>query len=146
MTEQEKLDWQDLFNYVKKEIMGYDDTIKFPKYLMLRLKGYATGKLIANSKQKNQASYSYKEILIVFKMLKGKIVSYIGDGAKFKDEQHKINAIMYIIEKEGNDIILKYRNAKKHSEKIDSIEVNVVESEYVPRERKKVQDRLKNLF
>ena len=37
MSEEEKRDWNELCEYFKKEILGYGDDMKFPKFLALRL-------------------------------------------------------------------------------------------------------------
>ena len=46
MTESEIKEWNELCEYVKRDILGYDKDIKFPKFLILRLKGLKEGKFI----------------------------------------------------------------------------------------------------
>ena len=68
MTEKEKKDWNELCEYVKKEILQYDDSLKFPKHLALRLKGLKDGKFMCNNNTQNLANYSFEEILLTFKI------------------------------------------------------------------------------
>ena len=39
--------WIELCEYVKKEILEYDDNMKFPQYLALKLQGIKRGEHIA---------------------------------------------------------------------------------------------------
>ena len=36
---EEKSSWNELCDYVKREILEYDENMKFPKYIALKLKG-----------------------------------------------------------------------------------------------------------
>lgn len=143
---EEKLEWEALYEYVKSNVLMYDSSLKFPKYLVLRLKGLATGKFMANKNQKPLANYSYKEILLTFKIAKSKIDGYLFDSSKFKNEEHKINGIMIIVEKEINDVVLRLRGAKKNEEKIERVEIIESDATYVIRPKKEISDRLKKLW
>ena len=138
--------WKELYFYVKKEILNYDDEIGLPKFAVLRLKGLTNGKFMANKKTDNNGKYTFKEILIVFKLLKGKIKSYLSDDTKFKDEQHRINGVIYIVEKEMNEIILKLRKNIQQQENVNRVEVSDKEVEYVKRDDVGVKNKLKNLW
>ena len=47
MTQLEKEDWDELYQYIKKDIFEYTDQA-LPKYMILRLKGLVEGKFMAN--------------------------------------------------------------------------------------------------
>ncbi len=121
MTEQEKLDWGELYQYIKKDIFEYE-TQRLPKYMILRLKGLAEGKFIANKHIESMAKYDYKHILYAFKINKLKIKEIVKSSA-FKNEQHKFNTIMLIIEKDINDVVNRLNQRKKSEEKIESIDI-----------------------
>jgi len=117
-------EWNDLCEYVKKEILEYPNDMKFPKYLALRLRGLESGQFIANKKQTPQANYDYKTILITFKICKSKILQYfIGNQTKFKDERHKINTIMLFVENEINDVTIRLKNVKHSEDKIEKMKM-----------------------
>jgi hypothetical protein len=119
---QEWLDWCELHDYVKKEILQYDDNIKLPKYMILRLQGLKDGKFIANKKIQPNASYEYKTILYTFKICKPKILQYLtANKTKFKDEKHKFNSIMIFIENEINDVVLRIKNKQQSESKIENM-------------------------
>jgi len=127
MTNEEKQDWSDLCNYVKYDILDYTKDMKFPKFLVLRLKGLAEGNFISNKKQKPNAKYSFKEILLTCKVCKTKIKTYFtNNSAKIKDESHKINLIMGFIEQEINDVVQRISNKQKSEEKINELDLSIM--------------------
>lgn len=54
MTDVEKQEWDELYRYVKKEILFYDDNQSLSSFICTKLKGIRTGKFIEN--KKNQKS------------------------------------------------------------------------------------------
>ena len=75
--ERKDKDWIELCEYVKREILEYDDNMKFPKHLALRLKGIERGEYIGNNKHISNANYDYYTILCTFMLCKKKIVTYL---------------------------------------------------------------------
>lgn len=142
-------EWKELCEYVKKEILQYDDNMKFPKYLALRLQGLKKGQHIANNNIDDQAHYDDYTILCTFKICKTKIIDYLHKNAtKIKNEQHKINLIMKIIEPEINDVYLRLRNAKRMSKHINekSFDNQANEGAEYKKKTKNVNEKLKKLF
>ena len=120
----EYVDWCELFEYVRKEILEYDSNMKMPKYMILRLRGLRDGKFMANKKQSPLGSYEYKTILMTFKLCKSKINSYIqGNKSKFNNEQHKFNGVMIIIENEINNVVEILKKSNKSENKTKSLEL-----------------------
>ena len=121
MTEKEKKDWDELYQYIKIEIFEYDKSQKLPSYMVLRLKGLKEGKFMANKKIISMANYEYNHILYTFKINKMKIKQIVR-SQDFKNEQHKFNTIMIIIEKEINDVVNRLKQVVKSEEKVKSME------------------------
>ena len=148
MSKQEKNDFDELYQYVKKEVFEYDEQ-NLPRYMVLRLKGLHEGKFIANKNIKPMAHYEYKHILYTFKINKAKIKQIIKSD-KFNNEKHKFNTIMMIIEGEINNVVNRLKQAKKSEEKIKNIDlenVNYEGAEYKNKSKnKKVNDELKKLW
>lgn len=120
ITEKNK-EWIELCEYVKLEILRYDDNMKFPSYLALKLKGLKTGNHIANNNIPANACYDDYTILCTFKLCKKKILDYIDKNeTKIKDENHRINLIMKIIEPEINDVYLRIQHKKQSEEKFEN--------------------------
>ena len=90
MSKEEKEQWNELCEYVKKEILRYGDDTKFPRFLALRLKGLANGQYIVNNNQKLQGKYTFYEIKITFMYCKQDILYGFSKNV-FKDENHKIS-------------------------------------------------------
>ena len=139
MTEKEKQDWDNLYTYVKKNIMGYDDNQSLSNAMVLRLKGLLTNKFMENKSIESKANYSYEIILNTFKYSSLDIQNALRTN-NFKDEMHKFNYILKIVEKNINNVYVKIKNIEKAKEeaKNEIIEAPVhTGAEFKPREKKK---------
>lgn len=118
-------DWVDLYEYVKKEIMGYADELKLPKYMILRLKGLSAGKFLANNKITPMANYDFTTILFTFKAYRQNIIGgFRANNTKFTGEQHKFNYAMVVIESNINDMVIRLKNAKVAKSKAENIDMS----------------------
>jgi len=147
MSEQEIKEWDELYQYVKRDIFEYNSE-KLPNYMVLRLKGLKEGKFIANTKLVPMANYEFSHILYTFKANKMKIKQIV-KSQDFKNEQHKFNTIMMIIEKEINDMVNRLRQVDKSKQKIEDMPIeNIVHegAEYKNNKPKKVSNELKELW
>ncbi len=146
---QELKDWDSLYQYVKKEIMKYGDDMKLPKYMVLRLKGLNKGQFIANKSQKTYANYSFNIILLTFKACKQDILKYTSQNI-FKDEKHRFNYIMTIIENNINEIVLRLDNKKNQEEKIENLKIDNIQdnksAKYTKKTKEIQNDRLNELW
>jgi hypothetical protein len=121
-------DWLELCEYVKDKILRYNNDMKFPQYLALRLKGLQNGNFIANNKSKPMANYDFKTILLTFKYCSTDIKNYIDNNKdRIKDEQHLINLIMMFIEKNINDIVKKIQEKNKTQEKLNLLDNSILQ-------------------
>lgn len=148
-NEPKNKEWNDLCEYVKKEILQYDDNMKFPTYLALKLQGLKKGQHIANNNIKAEACYDDYTLLCTFKICKRKILDYIEKNeTKIKDEKHKINLIIKIVEQEINDVYVRLKQAKKREEKIvdTSFDNQFNNSAKYTKKTQDINDRMKNLF
>jgi hypothetical protein len=139
MTEEEKMAWDELYTYVRKNIMGYDDNQALSSTMVLRLKGLLTNKFMENNNIKSTANYSYETILNTFKYSSLDIQRALRTN-NFKDEMHKFNYVLKIVEKNINTVYIKMKNAKKAKEeaKNTTIEAPIhTGAEFKPREKKK---------
>ena len=139
MTEKEKQDWESLYMYVKSNIMGYDENQSLSSTMVLRLKGLLTNKFMENNNIESTANYSYETILNTFKFCSQDIQRALKTG-NFKDEMHRFNYILKIVEKNINTVYVRMRNAEKAKEeaKNTKIDVPVHEgAEFKPIEKKK---------
>lgn len=144
-----EITFDDVYSYIRDDLFEYGDT-PLPRWLVLRLKGLSNGKFVANKKVKSNGKYSWKEILVTFK-LKENYLKHLMKTGKFKNEKHKINYIMVIVESEINDVVQllkkkdKTNSIAKEQAKKDII--NDVESkEYKKNKEKELSDKQKNLW
>lgn len=123
MTEDEKKSWNELAEYVRHEVMGYTDQ-GLTKTMVLRLKGLATGKYLANNYIQDKANYSYKIILLAFQFCDFFIKKAI-QTKNFKNEVAKLNYICRIVEDKLPDVyynyIIKIKNVEDSSKTIDRV-------------------------
>lgn len=146
MTEQEKQDWESLYMYVKKNIMGYDENQALSSSMVLRLKGLLTNKYMENNNIESTANYSYQTVLNTFKFCSLNIQNALRTN-RFKDESHKFNYILKIVENNINNVYIRMKNAEKAKEEAKNtmIEAPVhTGAEFKPREKKK--DKFENLW
>ena len=122
MSEEEKEQWNKLYSYIHDVIMGYDEKTALDRYFVLRLKGLKEGKFIANNKTKLYGEYTFQEILATFMYCKSEIVKGLTFN-DFKDNQHKINYIMFLVELQLNMIRERIRNKAKEEKQIEQIEI-----------------------
>lgn len=144
-------DWKSLCEYVKKQILEYDDNMKFPTYLALKLQGLKKGQNIANNNIEQQAQYDDYTLLCAFKLCRNKIVNYLHSNAsKIKDENHKINLITKIVEPEINDVYIRIQQNKQANSKLESSSIdnqfNKTAEYQSSNTVKPIGDKLKNLW
>lgn len=136
-------DWIELYEYIKKEIMEYSDDLKLPKFIILRLRGLAKGRFVANKKQIPMANYEYRTILYTFKICKQSILTgFKSNNTKFTDEQHKFNYAMVIIENNINDMVIRLNNAKVAKEKAEVLNIDNIYHEGADYQTRKVKENI----
>jgi hypothetical protein len=141
--------WLELCEYVKKEILEYDDNMKFPQYLALKLQGIKRGEHIANNNHMANANYDDYTILCTFKLCRKKIVEYLHENEKrIHDEKHRINIVIKMIELEINDVYLRIQAAEKTKLKVErqafDNQLNK-NAEYV-KKTKEINEKMKKIF
>lgn len=148
LTQEEKTEWDELYQYVKKEILQYDKSQSIPPSLVLRLKGLSTGKFIENNNIPDKAKYSYKIILYAFQIHKQAILISIRNK-EFKSEANKFNYICKIIENNLNDVYIRVCSAEKAKTKTEEAKLDNLShdgAEYQKTEYKNDNKKLNNLW
>lgn len=125
MTEKEKKDWESLYMYVKTNIMGYDENQALSSTMVLRLKGLLTNKFMENNNIKSTANYSYETILNTFKFCSNNIQKALRTNS-FKDESHKFNYVLKIVEKNINDVYMRMKSVERAKEEAKTTTLNAV--------------------
>ena len=124
MTEKEKQDWEALYFYVNN-LLGYDENQALSSTMVLRLKGLLTNKFIENKNIENSANYSYEVILNTFKFCSSDIYKALRTN-NFKDEMHRFNYILKIVEKNINTVYLRMKNVEKTKEEAKNTTIDTV--------------------
>lgn len=148
MSRQEKAEWDDLCDYVRFKVMGYDQNVGLSRNMVLRLKGMATGKFMANNSQKDEAHYSYQVILNAFKYSMPEIQRAL-NRVSFANEGHKFNYIMRIVDDNLNTVYIrmkKVEKAKEEAEKESAIVDDHKAVEYNPVKKTVKKDKFADLW
>lgn len=127
MTIQEQEAWDALYQYVRKNVMGYDEKQSLSKTMALRLKGLLTNKFIENYSIEDTANYSYEVILNTFKYCYSDIQKGLKNN-NFKDEMHRFNYVIKIVEPKINDVYMRMKNNKKAEEKVETFDMSHTEN------------------
>lgn len=146
LTEQEKLDWSELYNYVRSSVMNYDSNQSLPSTMVLRLKGLLYGKFMENLKQEDKANYSYKVVLNTFKFCNPKIQSVVRTK-NFNNEMQKFNYILKIVESNLNDVYMRMKSSEKAKEKIEKVDMTIATySGASYKKKEKTKDKFNDLW
>lgn len=132
MSAEELQSWNELYEYVKIKVMDYSDSQCLSNQMVLRLKGLATGKYLANNKSVNHASYSYDAILTTFKFCMQQIQKSFR-MKRFEDDNKKFNYACAIVANNINTVIARMDRAKqteKQSETLDLSHLNTPRAQY----------------
>ena len=101
-TQKDIENWDKLYLYVK-ELFGYDEHMRLPKHFLLRIKGMSKGQYIVNNNTANKKEYSFEVIRYAF-MISSPDIKRALKNNKFKNEEHKINHVLKIVEKNLDDV------------------------------------------
>lgn len=145
MTEKELRDWESLYYYVKG-LLGYDENQALSSTMVLRLKGLLTNKFIENKNIEDGANYSYETILNTFKYCSTDIYRALRTN-NFKNEMHRFNFVLKIVEKNINDVYMRMKSIEKAKEEAENATVEApthIGAEFKPKEKKK--DKFSNLW
>ena len=137
MTEKEKQDWENLYYYVKN-LLGYDENQALSSTMVLRLKGLLTNKFIENNAIESTSNYSYETILNTFKFCSLEISKALRTN-NFKDEMHRFNYILKVVEKNINTVYMKMKNIERAKEEAKNTIVEMpthTSAEFKPKEKK----------
>ena len=146
MSEEEKIAWDALYTYVRKNIMGYDDNQALSSTMVLRLKGLSTNKFIENNNIQDGANYSYEVVLNTFKFCSPEISKALRT-CNFQNEQHKFLYITKIVENNINNVYIRMKNIEKAKEEAKNTTIDApthIGAEFKPKEKKK--DKFSDLW
>ena len=147
MSIKDKKDWEALYEYVRHNVMGYDENQSLSKNMVLRLKGLLNNKFMANNNIEDTSNYSYETILLTFKFCMSDIQRGLR-STSFRDETHKFNYVLKIVESNINTVYMRLKNAEKSKQKTEAINMDTAThsgAEYQIKSRK-TSERLEDLW
>lgn len=142
MTPQDKKEWDELYEYVKLRVMGYEQKQKLSQNMIIRLKGLRYGKGMQNNKIPDAADYSYNLILITFKYCSQDIQNALR-SISFNSEESKFAYISKIVEGNLNTVYVRMKNSEKTKEKTKTTDMSVATHEGAKYQKKSVKSSKK---
>lgn len=124
MSTQEKADWDELYDYVRYKVLGYDENQSLSKTMVLRLKGLLSNKFIENNNIKDTAHYSYRVVLTTFKYCSLSIQKGLKSNT-FQDENHRFNYIIKIVESNINTVYMRMKKAEQSKSRTQNMDMSV---------------------
>ena len=147
MSTKDKADWDKLYEYVRHNVMGYDENQSLSKNMVLRLKGLLTNKFMANNNIEDTSNYSYETILLTFKFCMSDIQRGLR-STSFRDETHKFNYVLKIVESNINTVYMRVKNSEKSKQKTETMSMDTAThlgADYQTKSRK-TSERLNDLW
>lgn len=148
MSQEDIENWNKLYDYVKRDVLGYDEKQGLSRPQVLRLKGLLNNKYMANNSIESTADYSFEIILLTFKFCMPDIRRVL-HTVNFRDESHKFNYILRIVEDNINTVYLKMKKLEKSKEeaaKQDVSEAVNYENRFKSKEIKKNTNKFDDLW
>ena len=151
--EAKKLD--EVCQYIKSEILGIKKEFTVPKALVERIMGLRSGQYAPRKNSKVHGEevkgYSYDVILKTVKYKKLDLIISLKDQSKFKDDQHRVNHIIVIIQNHINDVYWKLKQKEESDKRLDSLDINLNEDKHEFKSNtniteNKVSKKLKHLW
>lgn len=142
ITQQEKEDFNQVYEYLKNDILSYSSDMKLSRKMIQRIYGTAFGEMYHNTNKEVPFIYSFKIILATFIFCKDKI-RYCLETMRFKDEDHMVNTIFKIIDNNINTIKMLADKKIEQDKKLEGVDLSYMEREVQPY---KSQDKLKDKF
>ena len=147
LLQEDKKYWDEVYEYVRTNIMGYDENQSLSRSVVLRLKGLTSNKFIENNNTPDTANYSYQVVLNTFKFCYTDIQKALRNNS-FRDENHKVNYILKIVESNLNTVYIRMKNVEKSKQKTETISMETAThsgAEYQTK-TEKVSEKLNDLW
>ena len=125
MSQQDKIDWENLYEYVRHTVLNYDENQSLSRSMVLRLKGLLSNKYMANNNIADTSNYSYQTVLNTFKFCMPDIQRGLR-SSYFVDENHKFNYILKIVESNLNTVYMRMKQSEKSKEKTETMSMDTV--------------------
>lgn len=147
LSQEDKLYWEQLYEYVRHNVLAYDANQSLSRNMVLRLKGLLSNKFMENNNIADTSNYSYQTVLNTFKFCMPDIQRGLRSNS-FTDENHKFNYVLKIVESNLNTVYLKMKNAEKSKQKTETVSMETAMhsgAEYQSKTNK-TSDRLSSLW
>lgn len=119
MLSKENSDWDSLYKYFRKEVLGMEEIKPLPEHAVKRLLGMRLGQFYpsGNNTRVLPRGYDFKTILVAMKISNPKIQSYM-KTANFTNFDHRVNGALKFVVSELPDVERRLKAQAKASSKV----------------------------
>ena len=115
--------FDELYEYVRENVMKYPQGMKLSNFMVLRLKGMHTGQYLRNKKAHTKACYPYPVILNAFRVSSVQFQKALFDKS-FIDEERKFSYICAIVERNLNSVFVAMQNSLMAKQRAQNLDVS----------------------
>ena len=143
-------DWIEFAEYVKTNILCYDEKQGFPQNLAIRLKGLQSGVFMKNNNLESEADYRYDVLLTTAKLVKDRVLNYYKNNERIiTGERHKWNLLCKFIEQEIDDVYIRVTRREDAEEKLDRYDISHLfteQADFIQGEQVEIEDWMKEIW
>jgi hypothetical protein len=142
LLKEENSEWDAVYKYFRKEILGLPETVPLDQHSIKRLLGLRLGQYYpsGNNTRILKRGYEFPVILLTLKVVRAKVQSYMA-SANYADSKHKTDSILRFIVGEINDVYKRLENQKKSNAKLDKdVVTETFDYKAKLKEQKKTED------
>ncbi|MGD2351994.1 hypothetical protein ACP8H2_09605 [Bacillus subtilis] len=142
----ENTDWDQVYKYFRKEILGMNETLPLPEHATKRLLGLRLGQYYpqGNNTRILPRGYDFRTILLAMKVVNPRVQAYLRT-ANFSNMKHRVDGIMKFISGEIPDVAKRIATQKEANEKLDNDVIKTPTFDYKSRLKKKKEEENGNI-
>ena len=145
-TEEQKADLDKVYDYIRYQLLKYEDATPLPKMVVHRIHGTMFGKLYKRGSDELPIIYPLPIILATLMFAKDDIL-YCLRTMKFKNESHRINTIFKIVDDNINTVKIAMERRQMENKKSAEIDVSHFNADIQPYKTKsKIKDKFKEFL
>ncbi|MEX3625115.1 hypothetical protein [Viridibacillus arvi] len=144
LKQKENSDWDEVYQYFRKEILDMSVTVPLPEHATKRLLGLRLGQYYpsGNNTRLLPRGYDFKTILVALKVTRPKLVGYLST-TEFANTKHRIDGIFKFIVAEIPDVAKRIETQKKANAKLDEEVIKTPTFDYQEALKKKKAEEKK---
>lgn len=145
-TEEQKADLDKVYDYIRYQLLKYEEGTVLPRMVVHRIRGTMFGKLYQRGSDELPIIYPLPVILATLMFAKNDIL-YCLSTMKFKNESHRINTIFKIVDDNINTVKIAMERKQAEDKKSATADVTHFNTDIQPYKAKSnIKDKFKEFL